>query len=222
MKTLLIPAVAGALVAMTGAAVAETAVSATTDLNVRAGPGPHYPIVGVLGAGQSATLTGCMANSKWCTIAEANGQGWVYSDYLTGEFGGKQVVLTERPADSGVAVVQGPNNAGDTGAVAGATTGAIAGAIVGGPVGAAVGGAIGAVSGGAVGTTIDVPPQVRTYVTTHRAQPVYLEGEVVQGATLPESVALQTIPDYNYRYVNVNNQPVLVDPSSRRIVYVMR
>jgi uncharacterized protein YraI len=222
MKTLLLPAIAGALVAMSGAALADTAVSATTDLNVRAGPGPQYPVIGVLGAGQSATLSGCMANSKWCTIAEANGQGWVYSDYLTAEFGGNQIVLSQRPADSGVAVVQGPDNAGDAGAVAGATTGAIAGAIVGGPVGAAVGGAIGAVGGGAVGTSVDVPKNVRTYVTTHQVEPVFLEGEVVTGATLPDTVALQTIPDYNYRYVNVNNQPVLVDPSSRRIVYVMR
>ena len=33
---------------------------------------------------------------------------------------------------------------------------------------------------------------------------------------------LTEIPDYEYRYVNVNGQPVLVDRQSRRIVYVMR
>ena len=73
MKAILFPAIAGALVAMSGAALAETAVSAVTDLNVRAGPGPQYPVIGVLAAGQSATLQGCIANSKWCTIAEAIG-----------------------------------------------------------------------------------------------------------------------------------------------------
>ena len=42
------------------------------------------------------------------------------------------------------------------------------------------------------------------------------------GASLPETVVLREIPDYEYRYVYLNNQPVLVEPSSRRIVYVMR
>lgn len=59
MRRILFPAVAGALVAMSGAALADTAVSAVTDLNVRAGPGPQYPVIGVLAAGQSATLNGC-------------------------------------------------------------------------------------------------------------------------------------------------------------------
>ncbi|TIW78361.1 MAG: hypothetical protein E5V53_22750, partial [Mesorhizobium sp.] len=80
MKRMLFPALAGALLAMSGAAFADTPVAAVTDLNVRAGPGPQYPVVGVLAAGQSATLTGCIEGSKWCTIAEAGGKGWVYSD----------------------------------------------------------------------------------------------------------------------------------------------
>ncbi|RUW25072.1 DUF1236 domain-containing protein, partial [Mesorhizobium sp. M1A.F.Ca.IN.020.06.1.1] len=66
------------------------------------------------------------------------------------------------------------------------------------------------------------PAEVGTYVTTHRVEPVYLEGEVVTGAVLPDTVELREIPDYNYRYVYVNNQPALVDPGTRRIVYVMR
>jgi len=63
---------------------------------------------------------------------------------------------------------------------------------------------------------------VGTYISTHRLDPVYLDGEVVTGATLPDSVELREIPDYNYRYVYVNNQPALVDPGTRRIVYVVR
>ncbi|MDX8432476.1 MULTISPECIES: DUF1236 domain-containing protein [Mesorhizobium] len=200
MKTLLFPAIAGALVAMSGAALAETAVSAVTDLNVRAGPGPQYPVIGVLAAGQSATLQGCIANSKWCTIAEANGQGWVYSDYVTADFGGNAVVLTRRPADAGIAVVEAPTDE----LYSDSYTGAI-------------------VSGDEPLDPIARPPaEVGTYVSTHRLDPVYLDGEVVTGATLPDSVELREIPDYDYRYVYVNNQPALVDPGTRRIVYVMR
>ena len=200
MKRILIPAVAGALVAMSGAALADTAVSAVTDLNVRAGPGPQYPIIGVLAAGQSATLNGCIENSKWCTIAEANGQGWVYSDYVTADFGGNQVVLTRRPADAGITIVTAPEDGND---YPDSYTGAI---IAAEPMDA-----------------IDRPPaEVRTYVDTNRLDPVYLDGEVVTGATLPDTVELREIPDYRYRYVYVNGQPALVDPSTRRIMYVVR
>jgi uncharacterized protein YraI len=220
----LVSAAAGALLAMTGAALAQSAVVVTTDLNVRAGPGPQHQVVGVLGAGQSVALDGCLQASKWCVVAFDGGQGWVYSDYLTGDFGGTQVVLTERPADSGVRIVEAPADVdgGATGAVTGGVTGAVAGAIVGGPVGAVVGGGAGVVGGAAAGTVIDPPERVRTYVTTNEVEPVYLDGEVVVGAGLPETVTLREIPDYEYRYVYVNGQSVLVEPGSRRVVYVMR
>ncbi|TIU10666.1 MAG: DUF1236 domain-containing protein, partial [Mesorhizobium sp.] len=66
------------------------------------------------------------------------------------------------------------------------------------------------------------PAEVRTYIDTNRLDPVYLEGEVVTGATLPDTVELREIPDYDYRYVYVNGQPALVDPGTRRIMYVER
>lgn len=222
MKSHLIALAAGsALLALANPAFSQQAVVATTDLNVRAGPGPQHQVVGMIGAGQSAELRGCLENSKWCTVAFANGEGWAYSDYLAGDFGGNQLVLSERPADSGIAVVSPPDG-GKTGSIAGGVTGAVAGAIVGGPVGAAIGGTAGFVAGGAVGQTIDPPGKVTTYVRSNALDPVYLDGEVVVGASLPETVALHEIPDYEYRYVYVNGQPVLVDASSRRIVYVVR
>jgi hypothetical protein len=94
----------------------------------------------------------------------------------------------------------------------------VTGALVGGPIGAAVGG----VAGGALGAAVNPPPEVRTYVTSNPVEPVYLEGEVVVGARLPETVVLRPVPDYEYRYVYVNRQPVLVEPATRRIVYVYR
>jgi len=210
-----------AILALGGAAHAQTQVQATTNLNVRSGPGPNHPVIGVLNAGQAATLNGCLANSKWCSIAEAGGEGWVYSDYLAGDFGGQQVVLTNRPADA-VKVVEAPANMGGEGALVGATTGAIAGAIVGGPIGAVVGAGAGTVIGGGVGTGIQPPDTVRTYISSNRAEPVYLEGEVVEGATLPDTVVFREVPDYQYRYVNVNGQDVLVDPGTRQVVYIVR
>ncbi|RWF54343.1 MAG: DUF1236 domain-containing protein [Mesorhizobium sp.] len=199
MNRILFPAVAGALVAMSGTALADTAVSAVADLNIRAGPGPQYPVIGVLAAGQSATLDGCIQNSKWCTIAEANGQGWIYSDYVTADFGGNEVVLTRRPADSDITIVEAPADVEDPDIY----TGAI-------------------VAGEPIEPIRRPPAEVRTYIETNRVDPVYLEGEVVTGATLPDTVELREIPDYDYRYVYVNGQPALVDPGTRRIMYVER
>ncbi|RUV74550.1 MAG: DUF1236 domain-containing protein [Mesorhizobium sp.] len=199
MNRILFPAVAGALVAMSGTALADTAVSAVADLNIRAGPGPQYPVIGVLAAGQSATLDGCIQNSKWCTIAEANGQGWIYSDYVTADFGGNEVVLTRRPADADITIVEAPADVDDPDIY----TGAI-------------------VAGEPIEPIRRPPAEVRTYIETNRVDPVYLEGEVVTGATLPDTVELREIPDYDYRYVYVNGQPALVDPGTRRIMYVER
>jgi uncharacterized protein YraI len=219
---LILSAAAAALLGFTSLSMAQTAVTATTDLNVRAGPGPEFEVISVIGAEEQAMLTGCLEGSKWCQVEVDGTQGWAYSDYLSADFSGAQVVVTERPAEA-VPVVTYETTASTTGggAVAGATTGAIAGALIGGPVGAVVGGVAGAALGDTV-ERIDPPETVRTYVSANPVDPVYLEGEVVIGAGIPENVVIREIPDYEYRYVYINGQPVLVEPESRRIVYVMR
>lgn len=205
-----------------GAAFAQTAATATTDLNVRAGPGPQYPVTGVIDAGAQATIDGCIEGSKWCQVTTGSGQGWAYSDYLTADVSGTTVVVTENRQEIGVPVTTYDDGGGDDGAVMGGATGAIAGALIGGPVGAVIGGAAGVAAGGTAGAVIEPPTEVTTYVQSNAPEPVYLEGEVVVGAQVPETVQLQEVPNYDYRYVNVNNQPVLVDPSNRQIVYVYR
>jgi uncharacterized protein YraI len=215
-----------ALLALTGVAAAETAVTATADLNIRSGPGPHYPAIGVIGQGEQAQLYGCIRNSKWCQVQSDGVTGWSYSDYLTASFQGQQTVVVTQAPPQAVPVVTyettASTNAGD-GVVAGAATGAVAGALIAGPVGAAIGGVAGAATGGTVDVLTSPPPQpVQTYIASNPVQPVYLEGEVVVGAGVPEAVELRPVPDYQYRYVDINRQPVLVDPQTRRIVYVVR
>lgn len=81
---------------------------------------------------------------------------------------------------------------------------------------------MGAASGATAGAIIDPPETVRTYVSANPLDPVYLEGEVIIGAGIPANVVLKAIPDYEYNYVYINGQPVLVDPGTRQIVYVIR
>ncbi|NDV88824.1 DUF1236 domain-containing protein [Aurantimonas aggregata] len=206
----------GGFLAFSSSALAQTAATATTDLNLRSGPGPQYEVLGAIPSDGSATITGCLEDSKWCQVTYEGTEGWAYSDYLTADLSGERVVITERRADVGVPVATYDTSA--DGAVAGATGGAIAGAIVGGPIGAAVGG----VAGAALGAAADVPEPAVTYVKSNPVDPIYLEGEVVVGATLPETVELREIPDYEYRYVYVNGVPVLVEAETRQIVRIIR
>jgi uncharacterized protein YcfJ len=110
------------------------------------------------------------------------------------------------------------------GAAAGAATGAVGGAVVGGPVGAAVGGVAGAIVGG---LSDQQQPEFRQYVTTQKVPSYTYKEELRVGAVLPESgVTYHEVPAQykvkGYRYTVVNNTPVLVEPSSRKIVQVIR
>ena len=223
MKPRIVFGTAAALLMLSGSAFAQVAVTATSDLNIRSGPGPQHQVIGVIGIDSQAELRGCLENSKWCQVTHNGVEGWAYSDYLIADYSGREIVVTERPADADipVAVYEGSSGTG-AGAAVGATGGIVAGALIGGPIGAAVGGIAGATAGATAGTAIDPSPQVRAYILENRVEPVYLEGEVVVGAGVPETVELREIPNYEYRYVNVNGQPVLVEPNDRRIVYIVR
>lgn len=209
-----------ALMAVAGApaAFAQTMAAATADLNLRAGPGPQYEVIGVIENGEEATIEGCIDGSLWCRVTYNGEEGWAYSQYLTTRFSGDRVIISERREAIGVPTVT--YDAGPRASVTTGAGGAVADPVVGGPVGALVGGIVGATA--AAIDTIVPPERVTTYVTDHRVDPVYLDGEVVVGAQLPTTVELLPVPDYDYRYVYVNRQPVLVEPASRRIVYIYR
>ncbi|WFP61636.1 MULTISPECIES: DUF1236 domain-containing protein [unclassified Mesorhizobium] len=42
------------------------------------------------------------------------------------------------------------------------------------------------------------------------------------GSTLPDTVELHEVPNVKYRYVVVDNQTVIVDPGTRKIVEVLQ
>ena len=216
-------AAAVAIIVSSGAALAQSATAtATSDLNIRSGPGPQYPVVGVIPQDNQAGLGGCIEGSKWCEVSYNGTQGWAYSDYLVAAFDGADVVVAERRGDIGVPVATYDNDGAVTSAV-GAAGGAVAGALIAGPIGAAVGGIAGATAGGLTDAAFSPPPaEVRTYIRDNRVEPVYLEGEVVVGAGVPENVQVYEVPDYDYRYAYVNGQPVVIEPGERRIVYVIR
>jgi uncharacterized protein YraI len=199
-------------VSLPAVAAAQVSAVATTDLNMRAGPGPQHEVITAIDANGPVTILGCTETRSWCQVEWQGQQGWAFAEYL--QLADQQVVIAEADPQ----VVEVPTATFDADTTAGAATGAVAGAVVGGPVGAIIGG----VAGAALGTAIDPDERVVTYVRENEVEPVFLEGEVVVGARLPETVALHPIPDYEYQYAVVNRQPVLVRPAEREIVYIVR
>jgi hypothetical protein len=99
----------------------------------------------------------------------------------------------------------------------GVVGGAAAGAVVGGPVGAVVGG----VAGGAIGAAAEPPREVHTYVMEHPAPSVAVQEQVVVGQPLPGTVEIHAVPQHTqYAYAVVNNQRVVVDSKTRKVVKI--
>ena len=200
-----------AATALSSPASAATLATATTALNLRSGPGPQYGVIGVMNGNSQAHMLGCIHDSLWCQVDFHGKQGWAYSKYLTTQTAGQPLVIAGNTAQIGVPAVTYEVPAGTTLETVGSA-----------PPPAITGTLIDSTQPTETQYVVNPPPTVRTYVVEHPAQQVYLNGEVVVGAGLPEDVALQPVPDTDYDYAYVNRVPVLVQPQSRRIVYVYR
>lgn len=76
------------------------------------------------------------------------------------------------------------------------------------------------------GISSELTPRFQRYVIEQRPTSYSYNQPVVVGATLPATgVTYYAVPaEYgvsNYRYTVVNNQPVLVEPSTHRIIQVI-
>lgn len=216
MVTKMLVSLSTAAMLFAGSASADTAATAWTDLNVRSGPGPMYSIVGVIPANGAVSVQGCLADASWCTVTHEGVSGWAAGNYMTANIENEPVALVGGDKRVVVNTVT-YDNAGESTA-GGMATGAIAGAIIAGPPGAVVGGILGAGAGAAVAPE----PTVITYVQTNPVEQVYLDGEVVVGAGIPETVILTPVPDSEYSYAYVNGVPVLVETKKRTVTYIVR
>jgi uncharacterized protein YraI len=219
---------AAATLALASPALALPA-TALTDLPLRAGPGPMHPILGNIDRNSVMEVEGCTENGQWCQVALGGSRGWVWGSSIAAQQAGQPVIVTQQRQALQVPTLTyqeqrastqttTTTQTGSTGAAAGAGTGAIAGALLGGPIGAVIGG----LAGLTAGAVVDPPDQVRTFVTTNRVEPIYLEGEVVVGAVVPQGVRLHEVPNYPNRYAYINGRTVLVEPGTNKIVYVYR
>lgn len=196
---------------------AATSATATTDLNLRANPGPLGEIIGVIPGDGEVQVEQCATEIDWCKVSFGGQEGWAYSPYLTASLDTKPVILRDNIQRLQVETVDVNEDQRADAATAGALTGgAIAMSLIGGPAAVAAGVLLGTAAGASA-----VPEESVTYVEAHPVQPVYMNGEVIVGAGIPEGAQLVAIPDSDYRYINVNGQPVLVD-TDRTIVKIVR
>ena len=202
-------------------ALAALSASATTDLNLRAGPGPQYAIEGVIAAEDDVEVVGCLEGGEWCEVTYDGQSGWAYAAYLTTPVENEPVVIYQNYETVQVETVTYDNSGDAAQNAAGVgTVGAIAGSLlVGGPAAVAAGAAIGAIAGA---SATPVEETTVTYITANPVDPVYLNGEVAVGAGIPEDVVLYDVPEAEVQYVNVNEQYVVVNPENRRIIQVIR
>lgn len=221
------------LLAMTAAglmaaapALAQVSATAATDLNLREGPGGDQAILAVIPAATEVTVDGCLETANWCQVTFDGQTGWAYGQYLNavGADSTELVVVDNRDVLTvPVATFEGTTVAavdaeGDNGteAVTGAATGGLlAAALIGGPAAIAAGAALGAAA-----NIADDDPAV-TYVRSNPVDPIYLDGEVVVGAGIPQEVELIAVPETEFSYAYINGVPVLVN-ADRSIVRIVR
>jgi uncharacterized protein YraI len=207
-------ALAATCLVFAASAHAQTSAVAWTDLNLRAGPGPGFAVLEVIPAQAAVQVDGCLEAADWCRVTHGATQGWASGTYLTGDKG--TTIVEDRTAYQVTTVTYDGQR--DEAALVVGTVGAILGAAVGGPVGALAGGALGAGTGRAIAPDATVV----TYVRSNPVEPVYLDGEVVVGAGLPDTVTLREIPESELSYTYVNGLPVIVERTDRRVVAIVR
>ncbi|MCC5973016.1 MAG: DUF1236 domain-containing protein [Rubellimicrobium sp.] len=196
---------------------AQTDATASTDLNLREGPGPMYAVIAVIPADGMVGVEGCLDAASWCRVTHEGVEGWASGDYLT-------AMVEEAPAPIylhreaiNVATLTYEDTT-DGSIAAGGAAGILMGALIAGPVGAAVG----AIVGGSAGALADPGPQVTGYVLSNPVETIYLDGEVVVGAGIPDGVTLLQVPETEYTYAYINGVPVIVEPTARRVIHIAR
>lgn len=135
------------------------------------------------------------------------------------------------PFAAGAQVIQGTQDGAQRGVDEGTDAAGPIGGIVGGAIGAGVGAATGAVgtATGIVGGLFGAEdrPRFHDYVEERHSPSYDYDGNLQVGTVLPRhGVNYYAVPrdfhvDHRYRYAVVNNQTVIVDPRSGRIVQII-
>ncbi len=213
--------------AIAAPALAQTEATTTTALNLRATPSEFSQSQMILQSGETVMIEGCLEDLTWCKVGageEMQAMGWVSGAYIRTEEGADPVAQLDadgnRQVDVQIVTVTTEDAGNDAeGAAAGAVIGALTAVATGGASGIVVASALGGAVAGDV--VEDITDEEVTYVVNNRVETVYLDGEVVIGAAIPDGVETYEIPNSAYRYLVVNNTAVIVDAETGAIVGIV-
>lgn len=93
-----------AVAAVPSSALAARGV-ATSDVNMRAGPGTEFPVVTTIPDNAGVNILGCLAARDWCDVVWSGNRGWVSANYLDYFYNNNFVYLPEYYDRIGVPVV---------------------------------------------------------------------------------------------------------------------
>ncbi|WP_213545794.1 SH3 domain-containing protein [Vannielia litorea] len=198
MKAFLTGAVAALSLTCVAPAIAAEA-TAMTDLNLRAGPGMDYAVVGTLAARQTAEVEGCLANSPWCRVRAGDETGWAVSRHLSGSAEVMRPVaaatITLRPdeettpAELDAAVVNGR--------------------LVEAPA--------------EVAPLIEIPEDAVAVYMTERAGPdTPADGAAVELGRPDAGVTVHTVPGAKVTYLTIDGETRILKPDTKTTVYINR
>ncbi|WP_242539850.1 SH3 domain-containing protein [Trinickia mobilis] len=93
------------LMALSGAASAQSEAYTTQPVDVYAGPAADYPVVAELPPGAELAVMGCVSDYSWCDVSTPEFRGWVYGGYLGYPYEGSEVPIMTYGVQIGVPVV---------------------------------------------------------------------------------------------------------------------
>lgn len=90
---------------MSQPAVAATDAYTTSTLNVRAGPGGAYPVIGRIAGRTAVDIKGCTAGMRWCDVSARGFRGWVAGERLNARHRNRQSTVMQLGSRLGLPVV---------------------------------------------------------------------------------------------------------------------
>jgi uncharacterized protein YraI len=76
-----------------------------TNVNMRAGPDPGYPIVQVLPVNSWVSVQGCTTGWEWCDVISGPSRGWVAGTYIAYMYNSQPVYVADYGSQIGIPIV---------------------------------------------------------------------------------------------------------------------
>lgn len=198
MKTLFTGAVA-ALSLMSVAPAMAAEATALTNLNLRAGPGMDYAVIGTLGARQSVEVDGCIAGTTWCRVRTDAGTAWANSRYLSGSPEGVRPVVAAN-------IIVRPDEDTTPERLDAAV---VRGTLVDAPA--------------EVAPLIEIPDEAVAVYMTERAGPdTAADGNGVALGDNGSGVSVHNVPGSEVTYLTIDGKTRVLKPGTKTTVYINR